>query len=193
MWDLGNLETKKIFWLPEKQGLFFLLVRGKTSDITNPRVVVVMKSSTAEFCPVATFLTYLDFCKNSDIDLKSGFVFCPWDKSKHKISVKPLTSSTINAHLQRYLQSLNLWNGETAHGTRSGVALTLSWLGLDKETVKSHVGWKTDSMFYHYTKENDFLRKQSSAMALANGKVDSQIKGKIDLYKDAMSFVRVVQ
>ena len=25
--------------------------------------------------------------------------------------------------------------------------LTLSWLGLDKEAIKSHVGWKSDKMY----------------------------------------------
>ena len=80
--------------------------------------------------------------------------FWPWDSSSNGSSDKPLSSAAFNSRLKGYLQALNLWSGETPHGTRSGVALTLSWLGLDKDPVNEHVGWKSDAMFNHCTREN---------------------------------------
>ena len=82
--------------------------------------------------------------------MAGGYVFRPLD-AHSKLSMKLFTSSAANVRLQLYLKNLNLWDGETPHSTRSGCALTMSWIGLDKETIKQHVGWKSDCMRQHYT------------------------------------------
>lgn len=75
--------------------------------------------------------------------------------SSNTISDKLFSSAAVNACLKSYLQRLHIWDGETPHGTRSGVALMLSWLGLGVDAIKNHVDWKTDKMYQHYTKDHD--------------------------------------
>lgn len=66
-----------------------------------------------------------------------------------------------------YLCKLNLWEGETTYSTKSGFALTLAWMGIDKASIKQHVGWKSDSMFHHYTAGNDMCSRYAYAKALS--------------------------
>ena len=119
-------------------------------------------------------------------------VFRPWDTVKIEISEMSLSSAVVNARLRGYLQSVNLWQGETPHRTRCAVALTLSWLGLDKEGVKAHVGWKSDKMYYHYTRGNAAIQKHSNAIVLSRCHLDVSLKDKINLYKGATSGHKVI-
>ena len=189
--DLGNLLSDQLYWLPEGQGLFLCLNQGKTISVTDPRTVILRRAADPEFCPVNSLLSYLDACRDANIKLQSGYVFRPWDTIQNEVSEKPLCSAAANARLKVYLQCLNIWDGETPHGTRSAVALTLSWLGLDKEVVKSHVGWKSDKMYYHYTRENTMIQKHSSATALSQCQYQSGFKDKIDLYRGTASWEKV--
>ena len=154
--DLANLLSDQIFWLPEKEGLFFCLHKGKTVSLEDPRTVIIMQSQALDFCPVNSLLSYIALCKDLDLDLKTGYLFRAWDTSCNTISDKPFSSAAVNARLKSYLQRLHIWDGETPHGTRSGVALTLSWLGFGVDAIKNHVGWKTDKMYRHYTKDHDW-------------------------------------
>ncbi len=103
-----------------------------------------------------------------------------------------VTMSSINrfppplqhARLKVYLKRLGIWKGETPHGTRSGCALTLKWLGIDSEQITSHVGWKTDKMFKHYTSSNDMCSQQSSMNVLTRSNLPDKLKPNTDLYKD---------
>jgi hypothetical protein len=73
----------------------------------------------------------------------------------HKFKIIP---SAVNGRLKSYLFKLNLWEGETPHSTRGGCALTLAWMGIDQESIKQHVGWKSNTKFHHYTAGNDMCK-----------------------------------
>ncbi|CAG2218693.1 unnamed protein product [Mytilus edulis] len=90
-------------------------------------------------------------CKVSKLEIVGGFLFRPLAPSCMALSDVPFTSAAANARLKSHLTDLNIWEGETPHSTRSGCALTLTWLGLNSECIKSHVGWKSDKMLKHYT------------------------------------------
>lgn len=164
--DLGTLLLDQIFAIPNNEGIILNLCTGKTADIHDPRVVVVLKCDSLEFCPVNDLRKYLEFCKENGFVLTGGYVFRPID-AHSTISDKPLTSSTVNGRLKSYLCKLNLWEGETPHSTRGGCALTLAWMGIDQESIKQHVGWKSDTMFHHYTVGNDMCSRYASAKALS--------------------------
>ena len=93
-------------------------------------------------------------------------MFRPID-SYSNTSDKPLTSSAVNGRLKSYLFKLNLWEGETPHSTRGGCALTLAWMGIDQESIKQHVGWKSNTKFHHYILGNDTCSRYASAEALS--------------------------
>ena len=142
------------------------LTTGKTVDIRDPRIVVVHKCPTKEFCPVRTLELYSSYCAQIGINLKNGYFSRPLDSGVRPVD-KPLSSSTLNERLKRYLLNLNMFEGETPHGTRSGCALTLAWLGLDNASIKLHVGWKSDKMLHHYTQVNDVYSKTKSAKVIS--------------------------
>jgi hypothetical protein len=79
----------------------------------------------------------------------------------------PFSSSAGNSRLKHYLKDLNVFDGETPHSSRSGCALTLMWLGIDVEGIKSHVGWKSDDMLRHYTVSNEVNQRSVSSKALS--------------------------
>ena len=190
--DLGNLMSDQIFWLPEDQGVCLCLHKGKSISLADPRTIILRRAIDPQFCPVVSLLSYLEACREENPGLRVGYVFRPWDTVKNEVSEKPLSSAVVNARLKGYLQSVNLWEGETPHGTRSAVALTLSWLGLDKEGVKAHVGWKSDKMYYHYTRGNAAIQKHSNATVLSRCPLDESLKDKINLYRGATSGHKVV-
>ncbi|CAC5393127.1 unnamed protein product [Mytilus coruscus] len=100
--DLGSLLTDQFFVLPENNGIVIQLTKGKLVDIRDPRVVVVLKTELAEFCPVQMLQEYVTLCDSIGFNLKLGYAFRLLD-SYLKLSSKPLSSSTANARLKLYL------------------------------------------------------------------------------------------
>ncbi|MES9882469.1 MAG: tyrosine-type recombinase/integrase [Sedimenticola sp.] len=190
--DLGALLTDSLHWLPQREGVFFTLTKGKTIDIRNPRTVVLTHSDEAEFCAVHLLMAYLQFCSENNIDLKHGYLFRPLNNALSGVNDKPLSSSTVNSRLKGHLQHLNIFDGETPHGTRSACALTLTWLGVSSDEVKSHVGWKSDAMLKHYTSTNAIHDKSSSVGTLSHNVLSPGVQRKIDLYKSLRCSEKVV-
>ena len=130
-------------------------------------MVVLLRSENAEFCPVRLLTDFIDFCSKNKIPLQGEFCFRSVDSSSSTVSLHNFSSSAANARLKFYLQKLDIFEGETPHSSRSGCALTLLWLGIEKSQVKSHVGWKSDKMFQKYTCATDLCNKKITAQALA--------------------------
>lgn len=193
--DLGYLKSNEICYLPDGSGISFLLTKGKTVNSRHPRRVILFYSHSLEFCPVKELISYLTFCQEKGINIKDGYVFRPLDSSLESLSDNPFSSSNANARLKLYLTRLRLWDGETPHSTRSACALTLSWLGIDNDAIKSHVGWKSDSMLQHYISGRNFGKNDTAAHALSGlaSTGASELHRKLDLYKDVQSFKKVLQ
>lgn len=176
--DLGGLLVNQIYYLPDESGIAFSLTTGKTTSILDPRVVILFYSYKAEFCPVKLLINFLDFCKWNDMIKHNGYVF-QTSIGNERLSEKHMSSSSANARLKLYLKRLNLWEGKTPHGTRSACAIMLSQLGVDKEAIKSHVGWKSDKMLEHYTAGLRMCNKRPSAGVLSS----SNMLGSTDMIK----------
>ena len=170
--DLGRILTNQIKYLPGNNGVVLNLCSGKTTDIRDPRVVTIYKSQSKEFCPVHTLERYSSHCSHTGIQLKGGYFFRPLSPKGHPDN-KPLSSSALNERLKRYLCHLGIFEGETPHGTRGGCALTLTWLGLDSDSIMSHVGWKSEKMLRQYTHANDTYTRSKSVKAMCEYSPDS--------------------
>lgn len=129
---------------------------------------------------------YVQLCDSKGFNLNLSYAFGLLD-SHQKLSSKPLSSSAANARLKLYLTNINLWEVETPHSTRSGCALTLAWLGINKDAIKLHVGWKSDSMLRQYTLGNEMCSKFTSAEAIGT-KNNSSLQSIFERFKDFSKF-----
>ena len=77
---------------------------------------------------------------------------------------------------------------------RGACAILLSQLGIDKDVIKAHMGWKSDKMFEHYTLGQKLCRKRLAASALSacNSSKSLEIANKVELYKDICLLKKVV-
>lgn len=191
--DLGLLMPNSLRWLPDESGVAFTLSTGKTVDIRDPRIVILYKSEKTEICPVRHLQEYVRFCQAHDIDLSRGYMFRTVNTSKNMISENPYNSSASNVRLKLYLNYLNIFEGETTHGTRSGCALTLAWLGVDSEKIKTHIGWKSHNIFKHYTFPYETRSKHESAKVFSEcpNSITRAVASKMKNMSDLKSFVNL--
>lgn len=188
--DLATLVEDQIYGLPDNAGISFTLTKGKTVRMGEPRVVYLYRSDDAEFCPVKLLRSYLAFCRENGLVKDRDYVFRTLDGTG-ALSERPISSSSTNARLKLYLRRFNLWNGETPHSMRSACAITLAHLGVDRDMIKAHVGWKSDAMLDHYTKRDQISKKAVAAHAISTcSKAKfAGISAQVDLYKGKGSLI----
>ena len=85
-----------------------------------------------------------------NVDLSAGFLFRPTSK-KGGILNAPLLASTVQARLVNYLSSLGINEGDSVHGFRAGNSILQRLLGMSKEEVAKHIGWKSTALVDYYT------------------------------------------
>ena len=68
---------------------------------------------------------------------------------------------------------------------RSACAVTLAHLGIEKDMIKAHVGWKSDAILDHYTNRGQISKKIVAAYAISTcSKAKfADISAQVDLYK----------
>ena len=111
----------------------------------------------------------------------SAFLFRPLN-SLGKIQNKQLSNSTLQSQLRSYLQEANIYNGETLHSFRAGLAITLALSGSHLTDIMEQVGWCHALTASHYLKVPQLLhpgspshllsRHNPSAQALADSYTD---------------------
>ena len=117
-------------------------------------------------------MDFLEFCKENDLINNNSYVFRNLSGDV-AFGGNPLSSSAANAQLHFYLNSLNLCDRETPHGTRSACAIILSQLGVDKEAIKAQVGRKSDKMFEHYSSAQNLCSKRFAARAFSSSGIST--------------------
>ena len=85
-----------------------------------------------------------------NVDLSAGFLFRPTSK-KGGILNGPLLASTVQARLVKYLSFLGINESESVHGFRAGNSILQRLLGMSKEEVARHIGWKSTALVDYYT------------------------------------------
>ena len=190
--DIGELCIQHVRQLPESGGIIFTLVKGKTIDIRDPRVMFIYSNPEKEFCPVKILKDYVNLCQKIIPNFTTGFLFRPLN-SNNEPENKPFSSSALNSRLKQYLTTIHMFEGETAHSTRSGCALTLSWLGIDKEHIKSHVGWKSDKMFEHYTQDKNISLKSTSARCISSFNSEGFASKQIIKFRNFDDFKKIIE
>ena len=164
--------------MPNCAGIILSLTRGKAIDLKDQKELIA----------------YSVFCKQNNLILSGGYFFRPLN---HSNIDHPFSSSAANSRLKLCLKDLHLFDGETPHSSRSGCALTLMWLGIDVEVIKSHVGWKSDDMLRYYTVSNGVNQWSVSSKALSqiSEETAGDLIDKFKRYNDCrvQEFIRLVK
>lgn len=168
--DLGRAKSREVLYLPDFSGLLFNHTFGKTLRDGSTHSFCVRTSRHSIVCPVSSFKLYLDICRLIRVDISSGFLFRSLTR-QGAISQEPFIGSAPYNRLKGYLSDLGIDEGETPHSLRSGCSITLELLGVPKQDIARHVGWRTPTMVDHYNRLHDAFLVTSPASVLAAGKL----------------------
>ena len=155
--DLTLVKTQEIMRFPQNDGLLFNHVWGKSLRDGSANLFGIRRHSDSSLCPVKAIELYIGISSALSLDLLSGFLFRPLN-SLGKIQNKQLASSTLQSRLRSYLQEADIYNGETLHSFRAGLAITLALSGSQLADIMEHVGWRHAPTASHYLKVAQVLR-----------------------------------
>ena len=150
-------KTQEIMRFPQNDGHLFNHVWGKSLRDGSANLFGIRRHSDSSICPVKAIELYIAISSALSLDLLSGFLFRPLN-SLGKIQNKQLASSTLQSQLRSYLQEADIYNGETLHSFRAGLAITLALSGSQLADIMEHVGWRQAPTASHYLKVAQVLR-----------------------------------
>jgi hypothetical protein len=73
----------------------------------------------------------------------------------------------MHSRLVNYFLSLGIYEGESTHSNRAGCAVLLQSTGVSGPAATEHIGWKTNKMWHHYSREK-MVASSDSASAIAD-------------------------
>ena len=167
---LTLVKTQEIMGFPQNNGPLFHHVWGK-SLLHFANLFSIRRYSDSSLCLIKAIEPYIAISSALSLGLLSGFLFCP-PNYLGKIQNKQLPNSTFQSRLRSYLQEVNIYNGETLHSFRAGLAITLALSGSQLAHIMEHVGWRHAPTVSHYLKlaqvlrpgsPSDFLSRQALA------------------------------
>ena len=165
--DLGILKTQEILRFPNDDGFLFNHQFGKTLRGDHSNVFGVKRCQNLDVCPVRGLELYMKIADDLDLDIRNGCLFRTTSKEGLVVN-EPVTSEAINVRLKSYLQSMGEYEGETAHGFRSGCAITLALTGAKLATIMEHVGWEREHTAHYYMQLAKVINPEGAANVLAN-------------------------
>lgn len=169
--DLGRIKTVDVLKHPDGSSLLFHQRVGKTLRGKTSRAFAVKQTANPAICPVRNLQFFVELCNSMRLDLSAGFLFRPTSKKGGVVNA-PLLASTVQARLVKYLSSLGINDGETVHGFRSGTSILLRLLGVSREDVAKHIGWKSTALVGYYTQVDKVMSADTSSNTLACSTVD---------------------
>ena len=164
--DLTLVKTQEIMRFPQNDGLLFNHVWGKSLRDGSANLFGIRRHSDSSLCPVKPIELYISISFALSLDLLSGFLFRPLN-SLGKIQNKQLASSILQSRLRSYLREADIYNGETLHSFRAGLAITLAFSGSQLADIMEHVGWRHAPTASHYLKVAQVLRPEGPSDLLS--------------------------
>ena len=169
--DLGRIKTVDVLKHPDGSSLLFHQRVGKTLRGKTSRAFAVKQTANPAICPVRNLQFFVELCNSMRLDLSAGFLFRPTCKKGGVVNA-PLLASTVQARLVKYLSSLGINDGETVHRLRSGTSIRLRLLGVSREDVAEHIGWRSTALVDYYTQVDKVMSADTSSNTLACSTVD---------------------
>lgn len=165
--DLGRTKSREVLFFPDSSGLLFNHTFGKTLRGSSAHSFSVRRCDNSIICPVKNFQLYLSICRLINIQISEGYLFRATTKAGH-VSDKPFIGSAVYNRFKQYLKDTGLDEGETPHSFRSGCSITLELLGVPKETIAKHLGWRSIGMVDHYNDLAKFATPGNPAKVLSS-------------------------
>ena len=184
--DLGRVLSREVLFFPQSSGILFNHIFGKTLRGDSVNTFAVKRCDNQVVCPVCNFERYLSISKLLRIDLSKGYLFRA--TKGNSVLEDPFVGSAIHNRLKSYLRAINSDEGETPHRSRSGCSITLSLLGVSKESIASHVGWANSNMVDHYSDLKDLLLPSAPTAVLANSVSTDASSSVVTAYKACNDF-----
>lgn len=123
-------------------------------------------------CPVKNLQFFVNLGTAMNVDLSTGLLFRP-TSNKGGILNATLLASTVQARLITYLSSLGINESESVHGFRAGNSILLRLLGVSKQEVAKHIGWKSSALADYYTQVQKVMNTSAVSDALARTTTDN--------------------
>ena len=165
--DLGRVKSMDILASSNNDGFIFNQVFGKTLRGNGSNVFAIQKIEDSPVCPVTNLRLYLSLCHRMSINLEGGYLFRTTDR-QGRVSTTPYVGTAVEKNLKKYLEALDISDGETMHSFRSGCSITLALLGVPYSKIANHVGWKSTNMAKYYTQCDKVFATDSPSSILSN-------------------------
>ena len=122
-----------MLFFPDRYGILFIHTFGKTLRGDSRNAFAVRRCAALDVCPVVNFERYIAICKLLDIKLGDGYLFR--STKGNSVLNEPFAGSAVHSRLKVYLKEAGVDEGETPHSARSGCSITLTLLGVSKESI----------------------------------------------------------
>jgi len=174
--DLSVTVAQEVKVLNDNTGLVFQHTFGKTlrGDKGKNNTFVIKRCEDLSVCPVKGLFDYVDFCKNCNVHLTTGYLFRIVSESGRVLD-KSVNYSVMYERLRYYLTSLGLYEGETPHSFRSGCTITMALSGSAENVDQAmrHVGWFGKTSAEYYGRMHTLVDAAVVASKLANSAAKS--------------------
>lgn len=186
--DLTKLLVQEVRHLPDNSGVVIRETFGKQRA---EQFITIKNCTRVEVCPVVALQQYLSKSAQLGVDITEGFVFRATSNSGCVLD-KRITQQGINNRLVHYLSMLGIYEGESTHSIRAGCATFLRSADVSSQEAAEHVGWKSRSMWEHYSRANMALHNQS-AVAISTALASSNSVPSDDSCISTSGFMRLNQ
>ena len=173
--DLTLVKSQEVLRLPNDQGFLFNHIWGKTLRDGTTNIFAIRRYEDISLCPIAAVERYFSVSSTLGVDLATGFLFLPLTP-RHMVENKQLSTGALQSRLKLYLENAGIYDGESLHSFRSGIAITLALSGSQLSDVMEHVGWRQTSTASHYMKVARVLRPGGPSELLSRSNVDTDLR-----------------
>lgn len=128
-------------------GITITLKQTKTQKTESLVKFIPCNKSNVDFCPVEAVRTWMGAAPDNERLFTSISPRKNKDTGIRKVGKRNLSGSSIDRIVKQHFGT-----DYSAHSFRVGFAIASFHAGASKESIIKHVGWKSELMFYHYTK-----------------------------------------
>ncbi|XP_052067764.1 uncharacterized protein LOC127707263 [Mytilus californianus] len=159
--DLGLVLIQEVKRFQGSSGIIFSHTVGKTLGNGKVNEFSVFRMEDKVICPVFALERYIEGAKNLGVTIETGYLFRTLNLNRTMVLDMPVSSSTMNDRLKKYLTKLCLYEGETPHGIRGACAITMALSGINTHDAMDHIGWSSNSSFKRYSRISKMVGRGS--------------------------------
>ena len=149
--DLSHVLANACLILPDGSGMVFNVFWHKTIRSGSENTICLLKEADGVMDVITWFHRYRRTAASCLLPLSAGYLFrhlTPW--GTFDASVR-MDTGTMNGRFTGYLRKLELDEGETIGGIRSGAGAQFLLSGVALHEVMSHQNWKTERIAKLYS------------------------------------------